>query len=428
MFNFTRISSLMIASGIALVSTAAPAATVTGTILADNGSIAVLEQGGFTVIPSSVAGNWPTPKANFTFNVADDPVALRSCKIHVIAWGDGSVAQGVMAHFASTGGVTFTGQPGSSLNNVYMSSVQHGGSTAAGQAFANNNTNAQNIIQSIGAPSTGFTSQSVSTGGIPGTWGPVPLPEKMEGRGQVAFVWDSNSQMLNANPRNFRVISTPCDKIVRAVQPPAPVPHVNSWEIAGQFNPVNNISSATNGFEVWSYGYTEAADCSGPVILFRNKGFNPNVAGRPASYWSRGANGSANTNDLPMVGQSEGSTQLSPLRYAPQGLSMHPGSKGECAIVRFTAPETGNYRMMGRFWAQNVTAGGTNVTTSVFKNTTSIDGTPMTITAPSGSTNNPFNWNGALNQGDVIDFRVGANGSFLNDSTGLHGYIERITP
>jgi hypothetical protein len=417
-------SKLLLGSAILLGSATAQAATVTGTILADNGSIAVLEQGSFTVIAPSVAGNWPTPKANFTFNVADDPVALRSCKIHVISWGDGSVAQGVMAHFASTGGVTFTGQPGSSLNNVYLSSVQHGGSTAAGQAFANNNANAQNIIQSIGAPSTGFTSQSASTGGIPGTWGPVPLPEKMEGRGQVAFVWDSNSQMLNANPRNYRVISTPCDKVVRPVQPPAPVPHVNSWEIAGQFNPAPNIGSST--FEVWSYGYTDAADCSGPFIPFKNW-ITRSFSGQNLRGWRRGPNGN-DTASLPEVTQTSASTMTNPLRFAPMGLSMHPGSNGECAIVRFTAPETGNYRMMGRFWAQNVTAGGTNVTTSVFKNAGSIDGAPMTITAPSGSTNNPFNWNGSLNQGDVVDFRVGANGSFLNDSTGLHGYIERITP
>lgn len=79
-------------------------------------------------------------------------------------------------------------------------------------------------------------------------------------------------------------------------------------------------------------------------------------------------------------------------------------------------------------WQKASSAGGTNVSTSVFLNASSIDGPAMTITAPSGSTNNPFNWSGAMNQGDVIDFRVGANGNLANDSTGLHGYIERITP
>jgi hypothetical protein len=207
----------------------------------------------------------------------------------------------------------------------------------------------------------------------------------------------------------------------------APAPYQNSWEIAGQFNPDNNITSATNASEVWTYGYTDAADCSGPVIPFANKAQNANSAGRPVSFWSRGPNATTNTNDLPMVGQSEGATQAAPLRYAPQGITMHPGSKGECAVVRFTAPQEGKYRMMGRFWAQNITAGGSNVSASVTKNGVIID-PAMTITAPSGPSNNPFAWTGALAAGDTIDFRVGANGSFLNDSTGLHGYLERITP
>lgn len=404
---------------------AVQAESIDATILADNGSLMVHQQGAtYTVIPQSVAGNWPNPK---TFNYAgipDTQEALSQCKLHIISWGDGGVAQGMMAHIKGSAGVAFTG-PGGILSNIAVSSVTHAPGAVAGQNFANNNVNAQAII--LGAPAfaaPAFTSQAAISGGIPGTWGPVNLPAGIEGRDNVAFVWSEGKGNLNDKPHNYRVNTVACGRVVK---PKAPEAHVASWEIAGQFNPTNNIAGATNGFEVWSYGYTEAANCSGPVILFRNKGFNPNVAGRPASYWSRGANGSANTNDLPMVGQSEGSTQLSPLRYAPQGLTMHPGPKGECAIVRFTAPEAGNYRLMGRFWAQNVTAGGTNVSTSVLKNTTFIDAA-MTITAPSGSTNNPFNWSGALSQGEVIDFRVGANGSFLNDSTGLHGYIERITP
>jgi hypothetical protein len=418
----TRLAGLLLAGTGLLAAATAQASTVNATILADNGSIAVLEVGGnYAVIPASVSGNWPTPKT-FAFTVPDDARSMATCRIHVIAWGDGSVAQGMMAHFAGTGGIAFTGQPGGPFN-VRMSSVTHGGSTATGLAFANNNANAAAIIN--GAPGTGsngFVSQPAVSGGIPGTWGPVALPD-VQGRGQVAFLWDNRDTM--ANPRNYRVISTPCDRVARVVEP---VAHTNSWEIAGQFNPTNSISTATNPFEVWTYGYTVAADCSGPVIPFRNKGQSPNSAGRPTSFWSRGSNGANNTADLPMVGQSEVSTQLTPLRYSPQGLWMHPGSRGECAIVRFTAPEAGTYRMMGRFWAQNVTAGGTNVSTSVVKNGTITVDAAMTITAPGTPTNNPFNWSGTLAQGDTVDFRVGANGSFLNDSTGLHGYIERVTP
>ncbi len=213
----TIVAALIASSAI----TASQAASVNGTILADNGSLAVLQTGPatFNVIAPSVSGNWPYAKS-FSFDVPDSPKQLRQCQIHVIAWGDGSVAQGMMAHFAGNGGANFTGKSGSSLNNVRMSSVTHAGSTAAGLSVANSNSGG--IVQALGAPNTQFTSQPVVTGGIPGTWGPINLAAGMDGRGQVVFVWNENASALNGNPKNFRVISTPCDTVVRAAEPVDP--------------------------------------------------------------------------------------------------------------------------------------------------------------------------------------------------------------
>lgn len=416
-----RLSACLFAgAGLAAAATA-QASTVNATILADNGSLAVLELGGnYTVVGASVSGNWPTPKS-FSFDVPDSARELATCRIHVIAWGDGNVAQGVMAHFAGTGGIAYTGQAGGPFT-VRMSSVGHGGSTAAGLAYANNNSNAAAIINgAAGAGSNGFVSQPAVSGGIPGTWGPVALPD-VEGRNQIAFLWDNRDTM--ANPRNYRVISTPCDRVARAVTPPQPAPHVNSWEIAGQFNPASTTTTST--FEVWSYGYTDAADCSGPVVPFRNW-ITKSWSGQNFRGWRRGASATDNAS-LPEVLQSSATTMTSPMRLAPMGLTMHPGQQGQCAVVRFTAPEAGTYRMMGRFWAQNPTAGGTNVSTSVMRNGTIVIDPAMTISAPGTPTNNPFTWTGTLAQGDTVDFRVGANGNFTSDSTGLHGYIERVTP
>ena len=101
--------------------------------------------------------------------------------------------------------------------------------------------------------------------------------------------------------------------------------YLPSWEIAGQFNPRNDINSATNPFEAWTYGYTVSPDCGGPVVPFRYKKQAANLAGRATGIWSMGPNPDTNTNDLPLVSQSEGGTQLSPLRYSPQGLAIHPG-------------------------------------------------------------------------------------------------------
>ncbi|MBX9728488.1 MAG: hypothetical protein K2X31_06240, partial [Sphingopyxis sp.] len=193
-----RLSACLFAgAGLAAAATA-QASTVNATILADNGSLAVLELGGnYTVVGASVSGNWPTPKS-FSFDVPDSARELATCRIHVIAWGDGNVAQGVMAHFAGTGGIAYTGQASGPFT-VRMSSVGHGGSTAAGLAYANNNSNAAAIINgAAGAGSNGFVSQPAVSGGIPGTWGPVALPD-VEGRNQIAFLWDNRDTM--ANPR-----------------------------------------------------------------------------------------------------------------------------------------------------------------------------------------------------------------------------------
>ncbi|BCA60702.1 hypothetical protein HMP06_3471 [Sphingomonas sp. HMP6] len=211
----------------------------------------------------------------------------------------------------------------------------------------------------------------------------------------------------------------------RPPRPPVPLgPYLPSWEIAGQFNPTNNINAATNPFEVWTYGYTANPDCSGPVVPFRFKKYAGDIAGRAAALWSMGPNPDSNTGDLPMVSQSEGATQLSPLRYSPQGLAMHPGPANQCAVVRFTAPAAGKYHIVGRFWAENITAGGTNTLTSL-----SFNGGPpvnaLSVTAPSGpAQSNPFDVVRQLQAGNTIDFRVGANGSFYNDTTGLNGYIQ----
>jgi hypothetical protein len=214
MRKFKKRLALVLATT-ALASGNAQASNVDATILADNGSIVALETapGTVSVVPQSVSGNWPRPKS-FSFALPDDARALAQCRIHVIAWGDGAVAQGVLAHFQGTAGSNYTGKPGSTLNNVRGSSVTHSGGTAAGLSVANSNP--AGILAGLGAPNTQFTSQPAVTGGIPGTWGPVPLAANMDGRSNVVFVWDQPLSNTNGNPNNFRVVSAPCDSVGKA--------------------------------------------------------------------------------------------------------------------------------------------------------------------------------------------------------------------
>jgi hypothetical protein len=422
----------------ALAAESAMASTVEATILADNGSLAVHQQGNtFKVLPQSVAGNWPKPKT-FSVDIPDDERSLKQCAIHVIAWGDGAVAQGVMAHFAGTNGIAYTGKTESPLNNVSMSSVKYSGAIAAGQTFANNNVNAKAIIAGKSAANTIFVSKPVISGGIPGTWGPVALPANMQQSDGVKFIWNEKSSSLNANPKNYRVLSMPCSTVVKvkpiisdikadgpgglAVAVLEATPHVASWEIAGQFN------AAQNPFEVWTYGYINEPDCNGTMIPFKNK-LSTSFVDRPFDNWVRGT--TTNANDLPAVAQSKGTTLLTPLKLSPNGISMHPGPQGQCAVVRFTAPAAGNYRFMGRFWGQNVSTGNNDVDVMVMVNNPSGLSTIASgnIRASGPVTNKPFMSTGvSLSVGSTIDFKVGSNGSFDSDSTGLHGYIQRDEP
>jgi hypothetical protein len=410
----------------ALTAESATASMVDATILADNGSIAVHQQGNtFKVIPDSVAGNWPRPKT-FRVDIPDDERSLSQCKLHVISWGDGAVAQGVMAHFAGNAGIAYTGKSGSPLNNVSMSPVmQPPGGIVAGQNFANNDVNAKAIITSPGSGSTVFVSKPVISGGIPGTWGPINLPANMQERGNVKFIWNEKSNSLNANPNNYRVLSMPCSTVVKPEPEKPQAQSLASWEIAGQFN------AAQNPFEVWTYGYTVDPNCNGPVIPYKIKGSN-SAFGRNFDHWLRNTLG--DSNDHPTVSQSKGNTLLSPMKLSPNGLVLQPGTQNQCTVVRFTAPAAGNYSLMGRFWAQFVNSPGSETDTDVMVTVNSmVSGSSVTTLVPStnikGSgpvTNKPFMATGvSLAAGGTIDFKVGSNGNFNYDLTGLHGYIQR---
>ena len=107
---------------------------------------------------------------------------------------------------------------------------------------------------------------------------------------------------------------------------------------------------------------------------------------------------------------------------------MHPEPNGEWPVVRFTAPVAGYYRSTGRFWAQNVSSTGTETDTMVAHNASLIV-PPMTLRGlPPTPRNHPFHRGLNLHPGDTIDFMVEARGNCQNDSTDLHGNIQRDEP
>ncbi|MCP5397138.1 MAG: hypothetical protein H6918_10495 [Sphingomonadaceae bacterium] len=191
----------------------------TATIMADNGALMVMETspGQYNVIPASVAGIWPKMHT-FAFDLPDDAQGLRSCKLHIIAWGDGAVRQGLVAHVAGPAAFTYTGAPNGPLNKVRLSSVTHPGTTAAGQAMASTNAGAAAIINGAAPLGQLYMSPTIASGGS--GWGNYTLPALTQAS-ELRFVWDGTGQTLNANPRNYRVVSMPCTGIANPVEPTA---------------------------------------------------------------------------------------------------------------------------------------------------------------------------------------------------------------
>lgn len=224
------LKSLLMASALSVAfSGAAVAGMVNGSIVADNHSVAVLEiNGTSTIIPLS-GGSWPSAKT-FNFNIPDlDQEQIRRCKVHVIAWGDGSSAQGIAAHFsgalsASTG----SGSP------FVIGSVPNG-VTAGGFPANGASTNAAQVNSIIGAlgvqSAPGWTSLPVGVGGITNVWGPVVMPalgpNPAAYPANFQFIWDTPN--LSANPQSYRVASLPCDKLQEPVDPPIPMAG-NHWQ------------------------------------------------------------------------------------------------------------------------------------------------------------------------------------------------------
>lgn len=126
--------------------------------------------------------------------------------------------------------------------------------------------------------------------------------------------------------------------------------------------------------------------------------------------------------DLPMVGLN---TTGAPIEF-PSGviplstLNMHPGANGERAVLTYTAPATGWYRVTGQFQVVDRTPTGVQVLVTQ-GGTTLLDRS----LAAFGDTVS-FNLKRKLNAGQSIDFSVDAAGNYANDSTELKVGVLRL--
>lgn len=104
------------------------------------------------------------------------------------------------------------------------------------------------------------------------------------------------------------------------------------------------------------------------------------------------------------------------IRWEPGRMSFHPGPKGEYSVVRFTAPEAGDYSLRAAFLAIDQSPTTTDVhvlhgTRPVFDGWINLHGQGKQAT---------YDGKVTMAKGDALDFVVGwGNGTYICDSTGL---------
>lgn len=173
------------------------------------------------------------------------------------------------------------------------------------------------------------------------------------------------------------------------------------------FNAANDFSDASNPNGVWQYGFSTTL--GGTFTLYTSNS-DPDFPPTSLDVWNRP------TFANPSVFHNFTSNQFNffTVSLAPNQLAFHPGPNGEYSIVRWIAPQSGNYSLATTFSGADVV--GTTTDVHILRNNTSLfSGSIVGF----GNTRS-FSSNLSLAEGDILDFAVGFGGNgYSADSTGL---------
>ena len=110
-------------------------------------------------------------------------------------------------------------------------------------------------------------------------------------------------------------------------------------------------------------------------------------------------------------------------------LCLHPGPNGEYAVLRFTVPADGTYKVSGQFLALDDNGTGTTTDVWILSNDSKTNSFSGRVDYHAGAgwtsfTSREF----VLKKDSTMDFEVGygPNKSYEYDSTGLVALIEKI--
>ena len=182
------------------------------------------------------------------------------------------------------------------------------------------------------------------------------------------------------------------------------------FDASTQFSPTSNPNS------VWRYGFEATTLGSGFTLFNTAAQFIPNAVDSWSSS-SLGANPEINHNNT-------GSTFFASdpalqIEWAANELAFHPGPAGQFSVLRFVAPAAGIFQLAVSF--QGIDHQGATTDVHVLANNISLFDQQITGFHVPRS----FSTTLTLAQGGTVDFAVGygANGNFLEDSTGVSATI-----
>lgn len=195
--------------------------------------------------------------------------------------------------------------------------------------------------------------------------------------------------------------------------PAAPPPQV--WDVVTGFN------SAP-----WSYMQRPGAGCAGTAtpLLY-------NYAG-PSGTNFIGKQGVNTPTIVPLVAKNlamSGVTAYSTAQIPANAVWMHPGQttavSSNCAVVRFSAPMAGKFRIQG--FIKSIDTGANSVRGHIIVNNVQV-GPTIALSGPMGTQAAFDQTVTLLGQPRIIDFALDDGGSYYNDSTQLALTITRCPP
>lgn len=202
------ISSLL-SGAVLFTSSSAFAAQIDAAVNVDNRFMVVVSQNGVNTVVYTAPSNytWGREATRFSFNIKDDD--LKQCRISLINWGDGAVAEGFAGVFKGANGIVYSGGSGWKTRE---SSIPNGGMSPVPS---------QNTVNAI-VPATGNGFIDLGSTQNNPRWGSVrPFYTTNDFGGSAIpsnFNWIRPSG-TNTTTKNHFVYTTECSNLVN----PAPV-------------------------------------------------------------------------------------------------------------------------------------------------------------------------------------------------------------